>query len=250
MNVEELMEAAWICKQKSLPLTGIHFHLGSQFRDSSPLADAVQLALDVAKEIGFTGDWHFSPGGGWAVAYHEDELPQPDINEYVRVIAEGVVKGCEARGLNLPTLHIEPGRSLVARAGVAIYRVGAVKRHDKITWLLTDGGMGDNPRYALYRAKYTCLTVAGVGRERSERVNIGGPFCESGDVILEDLPMPRVEEGELIAVPVSGAYQLSISSNYNGARRPAVVWLEEGKVKLIQRRETTQDLLRRDTPLK
>lgn len=249
MNVEELMEAAWICKQKSLPLTGIHFHLGSQFRDSSPLADAVQLALDVAKEIGFTGDWHFSPGGGWAVAYHEDELPQPDINEYVRVIAEGVVKGCEARGLNLPTLHIEPGRSLVARAGVAIYRVGAVKRHDKITWLLTDGGMGDNPRYALYRAKYTCLTVAGVGRERSERVNIGGPFCESGDVILEDLPMPRVEEGELIAVPVSGAYQLSISSNYNGARRPAVVWLEEGKVKLIQRRETTQDLLRRDTPL-
>jgi diaminopimelate decarboxylase len=250
MNVEELMEAAWICKQKGLPLTGIHFHLGSQFRDPSPLADAVQLALDVAKEIGFTGDWHISPGGGWAVAYHEDELPQPDINEYVRVIAEGVVKGCEARGLNLPTLHIEPGRSLVARAGVAIYRVGAVKRHDKITWLLTDGGMGDNPRYALYRAKYTCLTVAGVGRERSERVNIGGPFCESGDVILEDLPMPRVEEGELIAVPVSGAYQLSISSNYNGARRPAVVWLEEGKVKLIQRRETTQDLLRRDTPLK
>jgi diaminopimelate decarboxylase len=124
-----------------------------------------------------------------------------------------------------------------------------VKRHDKITWLLTDGGMGDNPRFALYRAKYTCLTVASVGRERSERVNIGGPFCESGDVIIEDLPMPRVEEGELIAVPVSGAYQLSISSNYNGARRPAVVWIEEGKVKLIQRRESTQDLLRRDAPL-
>jgi diaminopimelate decarboxylase len=109
--------------------------------------------------------------------------------------------------------------------------------------------MGDNPRYALYKAKYTCLTVSGLGRERIEKVNIGGPFCESGDVIIEDLLMPRVEEGELIAVPVSGAYQLSISSNYNGGRRPAVLWVEEGKVKLIQKRETTQDLLKRDISL-
>jgi diaminopimelate decarboxylase len=183
------------------------------------------------------------------VAYHEDDLPHPDVNDYVRVIAEEIVKGCEARSLTLPILHLEPGRSIVARAGVAIYRVGAVKRHEHVTWLLTDGGMGDNPRYALYQAKYTCLPVTGLSRERNERVSIGGPFCESGDVIIEGLPMPRIEEGELIAVPVSGAYQLSISSNYNGARRPAVLWLEEGKVSLIQRRETTQDLLRRDNPL-
>jgi len=114
---------------------------------------------------------------------------------------------------------------------------------------LTDGGMADNPRHALYGARYSCLTVAGVDRERSEKVHIAGPFCESGDVILEDLPMPKVEEGELIAVPVSGAYQLSMSSNYNGARRPAVVWLEEGKTRLIVKRETTDDLLRRDQPL-
>jgi diaminopimelate decarboxylase len=249
MNVEELMEAAWICKQKNLPLRGIHFHQGSQFRDPSPLVHAIRLALDVDKQVGLTGDWHLSPGGGWGVAYHEDELPQPDVDDYVRVIAEEVVKGCEARGLTLPTLHLEPGRSIVARAGVAIYRVGAVKRHENVTWLLTDGGMGDNPRYALYQAKYSCLPVAGLSRERNERVSIGGPFCESGDVIIEDLPMPRVEDGELIAVPVSGAYQLSLSSNYNGARRPAVLWLEEGKVRLIQRRETTEDLLKRDVPL-
>jgi len=244
MNMEELMEAALICKQKALPLNGLHFHLGSQFRNPSPLVDAIQLALDVAKEIGFTDEWHFSPGGGWAVAYHEDELPQPDINEYIRLIAEEIVKGCKARGLVLPILHIEPGRSLVARAGVAIYRVGAVKRHTNITWLLTDGGMADNPRYALYGAKYSCLTVAGVGRERSERVHIAGPYCESGDVIIEDLLMPKVEEGELIAVPVSGAYQLSMASNYNGSLRPAVLMIEEDTARLIIQRETVQDLLK------
>jgi diaminopimelate decarboxylase len=249
MNVEELMEAAVLCRQMNLPLNGIHFHQGSQFRDPSPLVDATQLALDVAKETGFAGEWHFSPGGGWGMAYHEDELPHPNINEYVRVISEEVVKGCQARGLTMPILHIEPGRSLVARAGVAVYRVGAVKRHGNVTWLLTDGGMADNPRHALYGARYSCLTVAGADRERSEKVHIAGPFCESGDVILEDLPMPKVEEGELIAVPVSGAYQLSMSSNYNGARRPAVVWLEEGKTRLIVKRETTDDLLRRDQPL-
>lgn len=243
MNVEELMEAAWICKQNNLPLNGVHFHLGSQFRDPSPLVDAIQLALDVAKEIGFPSEWHFSPGGGWAVAYHEDELPQPDINEYIRLIAEEVVKGCKARGLALPILHIEPGRSLVARAGVALYRVGTVKRHTNITWLLTDGGMADNPRHALYGVKYSCLTVTGVGRERSERVHIAGPFCESGDVIIEDLLMPRVKEGELIAVPVSGAYQLSMASNYNGSLRPAVLMLEEESARLIIRRETVQDIL-------
>lgn len=249
MNVEEWMEAAVLCRQMNLPLNGIHFHQGSQFRDPAPLADATQLALDVAKEIGFTGKWHFSPGGGWGLAYHEDELPHPNINEYVRVISEEIVKGCQARGLTMPLLHIEPGRSLVARAGVAVYRVGAVKRHGNATWLLTDGGLADNPRHALYGARYSCLTVADVDRERSEKVHIAGPFCESGDVILEDLPMPKVGEGELLAVPVSGAYQLSMASNYNGARRPAVVWLEEGKTRLIVKRETTDDLLRRDQPL-
>jgi diaminopimelate decarboxylase len=148
--------------------------------------------------------------------------------------------------LELPHLHLEPGRSLIARAGVAVYRVGAVKRRGDKTWLLVDGGMADNPRYAMYGARYSCLPVSGIGRERSEVVSIAGPYCESGDVLIEDLPMPKVEEGELIAIPVSGAYQLSMSSNYNGARRPAVLMGEEGKLKLIQRRETVEDLLRRD----
>jgi len=246
MDGEELMEAVLLCKGKGLPLRGLHFHQGSQFRDPAPLKPAIEVALGIAKQIGFSSKWHFSPGGGWGVAYHEDELPHPDVEEYVGVIAESVVSGCQKFGLDLPCLHIEPGRSIVARAGVAIYRVDTVKRQGGRTWLLIDGGMADNPRHALYRARYSCLTVASPNRERSERVYIAGPYCESGDVLIDDLPMPKIEAGELIAIPMSGAYQLSMSSNYNGARRPAVVWLENRKVQLIQRRETTDDLLRRD----
>ena len=249
MTREEIMEAANFCKQHGLPLKGIHFHQGSNFRDPEPLLPAIEIALDLSKEIGFQSEWHFCPGGGWGVAYHEDELPHPSIESYVRGIAESVVEGCQARGLELPHLHLEPGRSLVARAGVAVYRVGAVKKRVNKTWLLTDGGMADNPRFALYGARYSCLPVSGVGLERSERVSMAGPFCESGDILIEDLPMPKVEAGDLIAIPVAGAYHLSMASNYNGARKPIVLWLEEGKAQVIQRRETTRDLLDRDERL-
>ena len=246
MTREEILEAAKYCIENNLPINGIHFHQGSNFRDPEPLIPAIEMALDIAKEIGFSGGWHFCPGGGWGVAYHEDELPNPSIESYVKGIAEAVIEGCQSRGLDLPHLHLEPGRSLVARAGVAIYRVGAVKhRGDKI-WILTDGGMADNPRFALYGARYSCLTVTGLSRESNGRVSIAGPYCESGDVVIEDLPMPNIEEGELIAIPVAGAYHLSMSSNYNGARRPAVLMLEEGNAKLILRRETVADLLKRD----
>ncbi len=249
MTCEEILEAAYFCKDYDLPLNGIHFHQGSNFRDASPLKAAIELALDLAKEIGLNDNWHFSPGGGWGVAYHEDELPQPDTNEYVRVIAENVIEGCTSRGLTLPHLHLEPGRSLVARAGVAVYKVGAIKRRGEKVWILTDGGMTDNPRHAMYGARYSCLPVTGVSRERSEKVSIAGPYCESGDVLIEDLLMPKIEEGELIAIPASGAYHLSMSSNYNGSRKPAVLWLEEGRAKLIMRRETIDDLLKRDLEL-
>lgn len=246
MTREELMEAAVICKKNHLPLVGIHFHQGSNFRDASPLHAAIDIGLDLAKKIGFSNEWHFCPGGGWGVAYHEDELPQPDSNDYVRVIAEHVIAGCNMRGLPLPHLHLEPGRSLVARAGVAVYRVGTIKKRGGKTWILTDGGMTDNPRYAMYGARYSCLPVSDPGAERSESVSIAGPYCESGDILIEDLPMPQLEVGDLIAIPAAGAYHLSMSSNYNGSRRPAVLMLEDKKAILIQRRETISDLLIRD----
>lgn len=246
MTREELLNAARICTEHGLPLRGIHFHQGSNFRDPEPLLPAIDMALDIAKEIGLRDEWDFCPGGGWGVAYHEDELPNPSIENYVSGVADAVIEGCRRRGLNLPKLHLEPGRSLVARAGVAVYRVGTIKQRGTKTWILTDGGMADNPRFALYGAKYSCVPVAGVGRERSAKVSIAGPYCESGDIVIEGLPMPRLEPGELIAIPVAGAYHLSMSSNYNGARKPAVLMVEEGRVDSIVRRETLDDLLMLD----
>lgn len=245
MTPEEIAEAARVAKASGLPLNGLHFHLGSNFRDPEPLLDAIGRAIRLAREIGMPEAWHFCPGGGWGVAYHEDELPHPAIEEYVRLIAREVSKRCRQSGLPLPTLHLEPGRSLVARAGVALYRVGTVKRRKNRPWLLIDGGMADNPRRALYGTRYSCLPVKGLGREMTDTVSIAGPFCESGDVLIEDLPLPHIEEGELLAVPMSGAYHLSMASNYNGASRPATLWLEAGRARLIVRRETVEELTHR-----
>ena len=279
MERTQILEAVKICRERDLPLKGLHFHLGSQLRDPAPLGAAISRALDLAMEMGFGAEWTLSPGGGWGVAYHEDDLPDisaikkplntilrknaagqadtkgikekslSDVENYIRLVAEAVAEGCRRRGLSLPRLQLEPGRSLVARAGVAVYRVGTVKRTPERTWVLLDGGLADNPRHALYGARYSALPVHHPERENAETVCLAGPYCESGDVLAMDLPMPRLEPGELIAIPVSGAYQLSMSSNYNGAFRPAVVWLADGRAQLIQRRETAEDLLRRDQAL-
>lgn len=249
MPVEDLPEAARYAPQVGLQVTGLHFHLGSQFRDPAPLAGAIRQALDCAAQVGLGERWHFSPGGGWGVAYHEDELPHPPLSQYVAAVVEGVQAGCAQRGLSIPHLHLEPGRTVVARAGVAVYGVTGVKTVAGRTWLLVDGGLADNPRPALYQARYSCLPVSQPGREAQGAVHIAGPFCESGDVLIEDLPMPAVRPGERLAIPVSGAYQLSMAGNYNGARRPAVVWLEHGRQVLIQHRETLDDLFRRDERL-
>src|SRR5690606_5067906 len=136
-----------------------------------------------------------SPGGGWGVAYHEDELPQPSVDAYVAFIAQRMIEGCQGRGLPLPRLQVEPGRSLVARAGVALYRVGAVKKTPARRWLLVDGGMADNPRPALYGARYSALPVNSPDRPLLEDATYGaawlaGPYCESGDVLIENLPLP------------------------------------------------------------
>ncbi|HVM70404.1 MAG TPA: diaminopimelate decarboxylase [Anaerolineales bacterium] len=249
MERQDLLHAARLCRQHNLPLKGIHFHLGSQFRDPAPLGPAILSSLDLAVELGFEADWRLSPGGGWGVAYHEDELPQPDLEGYIRFIAGTVVSGCRQRGLPLPRLQLEPGRSLVARAGVAVYRLGALKRSAGRAWALLDGGLADNPRPALYGAHYSALLVSRPTAANEEPLCLAGPYCESGDVLALELPLPEVAAGELIAVPVSGAYQLSMAGNYNGACRPAVLWLSDGQARLIQRRETPEDLLRRDRPL-
>jgi diaminopimelate decarboxylase len=249
MSDSELLEVARQAHEHRLQITGLHFHLGSQFCDPAPLSTAIQRGVELAAQVGLGPHWHLSPGGGWGVAYHEDELPHPPLEDYLRRVCDEILAVCAAARMPLPHLHLEPGRSLVARAGVALYRVGTIKRPihgDQRNWLLVDGGLSDNPRPALYGTRYTALPLANPDREPVERVWIAGPYCESGDVLIEDLPFPLIEEGELIAVPVSGAYQLSMASNYNGARRPAVVMVAGGQPTLMQRRETVEDLLRRD----
>ncbi len=252
MSAAETKAAVARCQAVGLNLTGLHFHQGSHFHDAEPLAPALETVLDLAaglhKELGWTPQV-ICPGGGWGVAYHEDDLPQPNVEAYVAFVAHHLANFCRERGLPLPRLQLEPGRSIVARAGVVLYRVGAVKQTAARRWLMIDGGLADNPRPALYEAKYSALPVNGPLRDNLNPAWLAGPFCESGDILIEGLPLPAVAAGELVAVPVAGAYQLAMGSNYNGARRPAVLWLHEGQAQLIQRRETLDELVARDLPL-
>lgn len=249
MSQTEALDAVQMCRQQGLLLTGLHFHLGSQFRDPAPIGPALDRVLELMEILQGKSNWSpqvLCPGGGWGVAYHEDELPHPPISDYVDFITERVVTSCRNQGLGLPRLRLEPGRGLVARAGVALYRIGTIKHTTRRRWLLLDGGLADNPRPALYGARYSALPVQRPGRPDGGPAWLGGPYCESSDVLIEALPLPEVQAGELIAIPVSGAYHLSMASNYNGACRPAVLWLKDGTARLIQRREEVEDLMRRD----
>lgn len=252
MSPAETKAAVVRCQTAGLNLTGLHFHQGSHFHDPEPLAAALDTVLDLVamlhREVGWLPEV-LSPGGGWGVAYHEADLPQPEIEAYVSFVAHHLAMLCRERNLPLPQLQFEPGRSIVARAGVALYRVGAVKHTAARRWLLIDGGLADNPRPALYAARYSALPVTEPLRENLNLAWLAGPFCESGDILIEDLPLPTIETGELLAVPAAGAYQLAMGSNYNGAQRPAVLWLHDGKAQLIQRRETLAELVARDLPL-
>jgi diaminopimelate decarboxylase len=210
----------------------------------------VQRLLDLAARLRDMAGWQLaelSPGGGWAVPYVDEQAAGlPAIGAYVATVAEAVIAGCQQRGLSLPKLVLEPGRSLVARAGVAVYTVGAVKPAGAITYAFIDGGLADNPRPALYEARYTALLANRLSAERLQRVHVAGPYCETGDVLIHDIDLPPLRPSDLLATPASGAYQLSMASNYNAALRPAVVWVADGEARLVQRRETLTDLLARD----
>lgn len=231
-----------------LELAGLHAHIGSQISDTEPFAAAATRLLDFAAAHNLDLR-ELSPGGGWGVPYHEADSAVP-IDGYVQVVCRAVVEACGRHGLALPTLVIEPGRSIVAPAGVALYRVGARKEIPGVrTYVSVDGGIADNIRPALYGARYTALAANKAHGPADETVTVAGRFCESGDVLIRDITLPRLAPGDLLAIPGVGAYCLPMASNYNLVPRPAVVLVKEGKASPIQRRETFDDLAVRDLPL-
>ena len=182
MDPHEVSEALRICAGAGRKVEGIHFHQGSHFHDLAPIRPGLETVLDLIAACRDASGWWpavLSPGGGWGVPYHEDDLPHPSIDDYVRFVAQALVDGCQARKLPLPRLHLEPGRSIVAQAGVAVYRVGAVKRSDSTRWLLVDGGLADNPRPALYGARHTALPVHAPQRDSSGRRRLPGPTAKA-----------------------------------------------------------------------
>ncbi len=236
---------------RSLPglrILGYHIHIGSQLFDLAPYREAIERTFTFAAQMrdryGIV-PLEFSPGGGLGVPYTPND-PVLDLAEAVAMLAEWVQAAARAWKLPLPRLFLEPGRSLVARAGLALYRVGAVKRIPGVrTYVAVDGGMADNIRPALYGAQYVALPARFTERP-VERVTVVGKYCESGDVLIREAWLPTPQRGDLVAVLVAGAYCLAMASNYNLARRPAVVAVEDGRVMVWQRRETLDDLIARE----
>ena len=230
----------------NLDLTGFHIHLGSPIYDTRPYQEGIAVAARFAAEMrdrhGY--EWReFSPGGGFAIAYTGDRLP-PAIETYAEAVAASLRAACEDRALPLPEVHIEPGRSIVGRAGVALYAVTARKHIPGVRdYIAVDGGMADNIRPAMYESKYEALAPEKITEPATATATIAGKFCESGDILVKDAELPDLAPGDLIAIPASGAYQIAMESNYNLAQRPAVVMVNDGAPRLIRRRQTLDDLL-------
>lgn len=233
----------------NLNLVGLHCHLGSPIFEVEPYQAAIEvllgLAADMKREHGFELK-ELDIGGGYAVQYTLD-TPAPPVSYYAEAIAAEITGQCRELELELPLLVIEPGRSIVARAGVALYTAGSSKDIPGVRrYVSVDGGMGDNIRPPLYGARYEAVVANKMGQENTEVVTISGKFCESGDILIRDIQLPEINAGDVVAIPVSGAYCLPMASNYNASFRPAVVMAKEGRARLIRRRETLEDLIRPD----
>lgn len=229
----------------NLNLRGLHFHLGSPIFELEPYAAATDLVLRFA--AGFREEGldlqEFSPGGGFAIAYTRDQEP-PAVAAYAETIVSILQATCAELGMNIPTLLIEPGRAIIGPAGVALYRVGAIKDIPGVRkYVSVDGGMGDNIRPALYQARYEVVSAGKLNRADFEQVTIAGKYCESGDVLAYDAMLPTVEPGDLIAIPAAGAYCPSMASNYNLNPRPPIVLVKDGQSRIIRRRESYADLM-------
>jgi len=233
----------------NLNLVGLHFHIGSLIFEVEPYQESIEVILNLAAEMkpkyGFELK-ELNVGGGFAIQYALD-APAPTIAVFAEAIASKIISKCQELHLPLPRLVIEPGRAIVGRAGVALYKVGVVKDIPGVRcYVSVDGGMADNIRPALYGAKHEAMVANKMLEKEMGRVTIAGKFCESGDILVRDINLPLVSAGDIIAIADSGAYCLPQASNYNASLKPAVVLIKGGKARLIRRRETFDDLIRCD----
>ena len=243
----EAVKAALACK--NLELVGLHCHIGSQILDTEPFAEAARVMLrfmdSIRSELGMTLP-DLNLGGGPGIKYTEEDDPKP-FGDIVRAILLALRESCAAANYPEPFVLFEPGRSIVGGAGITLYTVMARKTIPNVrTYVLVDGGMCDNPRYALYQSRYEALIANRAGDERSERVTIGGKCCESGDLIGEDMPLQPAQNGDVLAVLATGAYNYSMASNYNRNPRAEIVMVRDGEARTVVRRESFEDIVRND----
>lgn len=236
-------------KYKHIELNGFHFHVGSQLLDNTSHLMALDVLLDLLKEVkeelGYEAK-ELNLGGGFGIHYSGEEQ-RKDISYFVDPMMENIYNKCKTLDLAVPEVTIEPGRWIVGEAGITLYTIGSIKHiPDVRTYISVDGGMPDNLRPALYGAEYEAVVANKMNQAKEQCVTIAGKCCESGDILIWDIDVPQVESGDILAVLSTGAYNYSMASNYNRLPRPAVVMVKEGQDRLIVKRETYEDLLKRE----
>lgn len=234
---------------ENIELAGLHCHIGSQIFDIDPFVKAAEVMLglisQIKDELGYEVR-ELNLGGGFGIRYTEEDSPV-EYDRYMENVSAKVKEVCAEKGLKLPYILIEPGRSVAAPAGITLYTVGGRKVIPNIrTYLSVDGGMCDNPRYALYQSKYDIEIANKASLPKSDTVTVAGKCCETGDLIGEAMPVQPAEPGDILAVLATGAYNYSMSSNYNRIPKPAVVMVKDGESRIVVKRETLEDIIRND----
>ncbi len=238
-----------ISNSKHIKLIGLHAHIGSQIFELEPHKDLGEIMVNIileAKKYGHNIK-ELNVGGGLGIKYTQQDDP-PSIDEWVKTVSASVIDSCEKNKLDLPKLMCEPGRSIVSTAGITIYKIGSFKEIPGIrTYLSVDGGMSDNPRPITYQSNYSaCLVTNPLNNNSQNTYTVAGKHCESGDVLFKELELADCRTGDLICVFGTGAYNNSMSSNYNRIPRPATILVFDGGAEIIQKRESPHDLLRYD----
>ena len=236
-------------KLENINLLGLHCHIGSQIFEIAPYEDAAEIMLNlinrVKNETGYIIK-ELDLGGGFGIYYSDEDKPR-EIEEYCNSIINKVDEVCKNLQLERPTLIIEPGRSIAGNAGITLYTIGSIKNIPSVRkYVSVDGGMTDNIRPALYKARYECIVANRVIYDAKEKVTISGKCCESGDILLNAIKIPSVLSGDVLAVMSTGAYGYSMSNNYNKIPKPAVIMVKDGKIKIICKRESYDDIIKNE----